>query len=59
MAAMTGQVKTELFPESATTFFDRSDSPMARTIFERDATGNVVAQIYRSHGQKLRTAKIK
>lgn len=59
MAEMTGQAKTELFPESATTFFDRSDSPMARTIFERDAAGNVVAQIYRSHGQKLRAAKIK
>ena len=37
MAELTGQAKTELFPESATTFFDRSDSPMARTIFERDA----------------------
>ncbi len=59
MAEMTGQAKTELFPESATTFFDRSDSPMARTIFERDAAGKVVAQIYRSHGQKLRAVKVR
>ena len=59
MAEMTGQAKTELFPESATTFFDRSDSPMARTIFERDAAGNVVAQSIAWHGQKLRAAKIK
>jgi hypothetical protein len=59
MSAMTGQDQSELFPENATTFFDRTDSPLARTIFERDSSGNVVAQIYRSHGQRIRARKIK
>jgi len=59
MAEMTGQSKVELFPENPTTFFDRSDSPLARTIFERDGTGTVVRQIYRSHGQKVRAVKIR
>ena len=35
MAQVTGQEKVELFPESATSFFDRTDSPLARTVFER------------------------
>jgi hypothetical protein len=58
MAAITGQPKVELFPESATTFFDKTDSPFARTVFERDALGKVVAQIYRAHGQRLRAVKV-
>jgi hypothetical protein len=40
------------------TFFDRSDSPQARTVFERDASGKVVAQTYRSMGQTLRAVKV-
>jgi Domain of unknown function (DUF4440) len=59
MSEMTGQSKAELFPENATTFFDRTDSPLARTIFERDGSEKVVAQIYRAQGQKLRARKIK
>ena len=59
MGAMTGQSKSELFPESETTFFDRTDSPYARIIFERDSTGQVVAQIYRLQGQRLRATKVK
>jgi Domain of unknown function (DUF4440)/Domain of unknown function (DUF3471) len=59
MAAVTGQAKVELFPENATTFFDRTDSPFARTVFERDALGKVVAQIYRAHGQRVRAVKVK
>jgi hypothetical protein len=58
MAEVTGQGKVELFPENATTFFDRSDSPLARTVFERDASGKVVAQVYRALGQTLRARKI-
>jgi hypothetical protein len=59
MAALTGQERVELFPENATTFFDRTDSPLARTVFERDASGAVVAQVYRSMGQTLRARKIR
>jgi len=59
MTAMTGQSKSELFPESPTTFFDRTDSPYARTVFERDSSGRVVAQIYRLQGQRIRAAKVK
>jgi len=59
MAQVTGQPKTEMFPENATTFFDRTDSPLARTVFERDASGAVVAQVYRAQGQKLRAKKVK
>jgi hypothetical protein len=59
MAQVTGQERVELFPENATTFFDRTDSPLARTVFERDASGKVVAQIYRAQGQRLRAQKIK
>jgi hypothetical protein len=58
-AAVTGQPAVELFPENPTTFFDRTDSPLARTIFERDATGAVVAQVYRSMGQTLRARKVR
>jgi hypothetical protein len=57
MAAVTGQAKVELFPENPTTFFDRSDDPLARTVFERDADGKVVAQIYRAQGQSTRAVK--
>ncbi len=57
-AAMTGQEKSELFPENSTTFFDRTDSPLARSIFERDAAGKVVALIYRSHDQTLRATRL-
>ena len=53
MAEVTGQPKVELFAESATTFFDRTDSPFARTVFERDASGRVVAQVYRSGAQRV------
>jgi hypothetical protein len=59
MTPVTGQERVELFPENATTFFDRTDSPLARTVFERDASGKVVAQIYRAQGQRLRARKIK
>ena len=48
----------ELFPENATTFFDRTDSPLARTVFERDVSGAVVAQVYRAQGQELRAWKL-
>ncbi len=58
MVEQTGQEKTELFPESAATFFDKTDSPLARTVFERDASGKVVAQIYRFQGQQMRFGKI-
>jgi hypothetical protein len=58
MAQATGQQKTEMFPENATTFFDTTDSPGARTVFERDASGAVVAQVYRSQGQKVRAVKV-
>jgi hypothetical protein len=58
MSEMTGQPKVELFPESATSFFDRTDNPFARTVFERDSSGKVVAHIYRAQGQKLRARKI-
>jgi len=56
-AQVTGQERVELFPENATTFFDRTDSPLARTIFERGANGRVVAQIYRAQGQQLRAVR--
>lgn len=59
MSEMTGQARTELFPENVTTFFDRTDSPLARTIFERDSSGKIVAQTYRSHGQKIRAKKVR
>jgi hypothetical protein len=58
-AQVTGQGRVELFPENATTFFDRSDSPLARTVFERNAQGQVVAQIYRAQGQRLRARKVR
>lgn len=58
MAKVTGQEKVELFPESPNAFFDTTDSPQARTIFERDASGRVVAQVYRSMGQALRAEKL-
>ncbi len=56
-AAMTGQSRSELFPEHATTFLDTTDSPLARTVFERDARGKVVSQLYRNYGQQLRAQK--
>lgn len=59
MAQVAGGEKSELLPEDETTFFDRTDSPQGRTVFERDATGKVVAQVYRLHGQALRAEKIK
>lgn len=59
MQAMTGQPKGELFAENTTTFFDRSDSPLARTVFERDASGAVVAQIYRAMGQTIRAVRVR
>ena len=58
MAEVTGQGKVQLFPENATTFFDKTDSPLARTVFERDASGSVVAQVYRVQGQKLRAVRV-
>ena len=58
MAEVTGQPKVELFPENETTFFDRSDSPLARTVFERDDSGRVVGQTYRALGQKLRARRV-
>ena len=57
-AAMTGQSKSELFPENETTFFDKTDSPFARTVFERDKAGKVVSQLYRNYGQQLRARKL-
>jgi hypothetical protein len=59
ICAKTGQSKSELFPESETTFFDRTDSPFARTVFERDSAGKVVAQVYRLQGQKIRALRIR
>lgn len=59
MLEVSGQPKVELFPENATTFFDRTDSPLARTVFERDGAGRVVAQVYRAQGQQLRAQKIR
>jgi uncharacterized protein DUF4440 len=59
MLQLPDQPKVELFPESATSFFDTTDSPHARTIFERDASGKVVAQVYRSGGQLVRASKIR
>jgi hypothetical protein len=59
MQTLTGQPAAPLFPENATTFFDRTDSPLARTVFERDATGRVVAQVYRAMGQTLRAVKVR
>ena len=56
-AAMTGQEKSELFAENTTTFFDRTDSPLARSVFERDAAGRVIALVYRSHDQTLRAPR--
>ena len=58
MAQVSGQPKTELFPESPTSFFDRTDSPYARTVFEWDASGKVVGQTYRAQGQTLRAPRI-
>ena len=58
MCEQTGERKVELLPENATTFFDKTDSPLARTVFERDASGKVVGQIYRFQGQQLRLRKI-
>ena len=58
MAEVTGQPKVELYPENASTFFDRTDSPLARTVFERDAAGRVVAQLYRAQGQTLRAQRL-
>jgi hypothetical protein len=57
MAAVTGQAKVELFPENPSTFFDRSDDPSARTVFERNAHGKVIAQIHRTQGQSTRAIK--
>ena len=58
MAAVNTEPKVELFPENETTFFDKTDSPFARTIFERDPAGKVVAQIYRAQGQQIRARRI-
>jgi hypothetical protein len=58
-AQVTGQPRVELFPENPTTFFDRTDSPLARTVFERNEQGQVVAQVYRAQGQHLRARKIR
>lgn len=59
MAQVGSQPKIELFAENETTFFDKTDASSARTIFERDASGKVVAQVYRADGQKLRYKKVK
>ncbi len=59
MLEQTDLPKVELFPESQTSFFDKTDSPTARNIFERDTSGKVVALLYRSSGQELRAKKIK
>jgi len=56
---MAGQPTADLFPENTTTFFDRTDSPLARTVFERDASGRVVAQLYRAMGQTIRAVKVR
>lgn len=54
MISVAGQGKVELFPENETTFFDKTDASTARTVFERDTSGKVVASVYRAEGQKLR-----
>ncbi|HRC86706.1 MAG TPA: DUF4440 domain-containing protein [Thermoanaerobaculia bacterium] len=56
---VTGQPKVELFPESATLFFDKTDSPLARTLFERDGTGKVVTQVYVANGLRMPARKVK
>ena len=53
MAELTGQAKVELVAQDPTTFFDRTDSPFARTVFERDADGHVASQVYLSSGQRV------
>lgn len=59
MASVNSDPKVELFPENDTTFFDKTDSPFARTIFERDGAGNVVAHIYRAQGQRIRATRVR
>lgn len=59
MAEVTGQARVPLFAENDSTFFDRTDSPLARTVFERDGRGRVVAQVYRALGQELRASKVR
>jgi hypothetical protein len=58
-AALAGQERVELFPESAASFFDRTDSPLARTVFLRDPDGRVVAQAYRFQGQTVRYDRVR
>lgn len=58
MAATPRQGTVELFPESGRTFFDRTDSPLARTVFERDEAGKVVALVYRGPSQRVRGVKV-
>jgi hypothetical protein len=49
----TGQSATVLMPLGFDTFFDPDDSPAARTIFRRDASGKVIAWSYVNGDQEV------
>jgi len=49
----TDQPATTLMPLGYDTFFDPDDSPAARTIFRRDATGKVIAWAYVNGDQEV------
>ncbi|HEY5754460.1 MAG TPA: DUF4440 domain-containing protein, partial [Steroidobacter sp.] len=49
----TDQPATELMPLGYDTFFDPDDSPAARTIFRRDASGKVIAWSYVNGDQEV------
>lgn len=54
---LSRQEKHEWLPENETTFFDKSDGPNERMVFERGASGKVVACDFRSHGQKIQATR--
>jgi hypothetical protein len=59
MSESTGQPKVELFPENATTFFDKTDYPDARYVFQRDVSGKVTGFVYRAQNQSFSPKKTK
>lgn len=52
----TGQERLEMLPVEADIFYQPPDLE-ARVVFERDASGRVIAQIYRSGAQSLRAPR--
>ena len=54
-----GLEKVELFPESESVFYNKTDSRTARNVFERDSRGRVVALVWRRDGQSVRADKVK